>query len=138
MRLSWDVADHYRVWTVLAVLALGYGAYLAVFGLPPVRLHLPTHWLGIMTPGCGGTRAMRQAMLGEWGKAWEYNPASPVIAVGAALMMLRAVAGWVTGRWLTVRLRRRWIARLAWIVLAVLVGALWVRQQLHAELLMGP
>lgn len=135
VRLSWEPVDQHTALTVVAVIGLGIGAALAVFGLPPLDVHLPLHRLGVMMPGCGGTRALRLTMLSQWGRAWEYNPASVVLAAGAALTLVRAVVGMVSGKWLTMRIC--W-GPMTWTLLVVLFVALSVRQQLHAELLVGP
>lgn len=111
---------------------------MAFFGLPPVDFHGPQHFLGIMSPTCGGTRAARHTALGELGLAWAYNPLGIVAVAGAALATARAALGWTAGRWANVGIawtpRRK---RVAIIALVVLVVALGVRQQLRADLLMS-
>ena len=54
---SWDDHDSLRPLTVVTVLACGAAAAMAIFGLPPVDLHGPWHYLGVMDPLCGMTRA---------------------------------------------------------------------------------
>lgn len=44
-----------------------------------------------MNPLCGGTRATRSTVLGEWGLAGKYNPLGTVVALG--LLVLRGVVG---------------------------------------------
>ncbi|MFL6054192.1 MAG: DUF2752 domain-containing protein [Actinoallomurus sp.] len=134
VRVSWEDRDRASGVTVVAVAGLAVGVLLAVLGLPPVDLHAPPHQFGIMDPLCGGTRALRFTLLGHWHDAWRYNPLSPVLAVGAALALLRHMVGALTGRWLTI-----WIPRRVLIALAVIVLVpLEVNQQLHAGLLQGP
>jgi hypothetical protein len=55
--VSW--VDHDRVHDLTIVVSAGLlvAATLAVFGLPPVDIHGPTHYVGIMDPLCGMTRA---------------------------------------------------------------------------------
>lgn len=59
-----------------------------------------------MAPLCGMTRALRATMLGHVGRAWAYNPASIVLAVGAVAALVRAAVGCLTGQWLNLELRR--------------------------------
>jgi hypothetical protein len=112
-------------------------AALGVWGLPTVDLHGPLHrYLGIMDPLCGGTRAAYFTVRGQWSTAAYYNPIGPVAVVGAALMVLRAAVGFVTGRWLTVEVAMRRRAVLAVTAPAVVAFvALAARQQLIADVL---
>src|SRR5690625_4078644 len=88
--LWWGRSDQLRgVVAAVAVGGLVVGAALAIFGLPPVDAHGPQHDLGIMSPTCGGTRALRFAMLGQFGTAFAYNPLSPILVMGAVLALLR-------------------------------------------------
>jgi hypothetical protein len=121
--------------TMLAPLAAGgllTAAMLAVVGLPPVDLHGPLHYLGVMDPLCGMTRGTVAVLRGQLGLAWAYNPASPLLVAGAALALGRWVVGRLTGRWLEVHVHS---SRVAWAVGAVGVLVLWVNQQAHAALL---
>lgn len=76
---------------------------MAIFGLPPVDVHGPLHYLGIMDPLCGVTRGTRLAMLGHLGQAWRYNPLSVVLVAGACAIVLRQALGLATGRWLNLQ-----------------------------------
>jgi hypothetical protein len=105
---------------------------MAVFGLPPVDLHGPLHYVGIMDPLCGGTRGVRAAMQGRLGLAWRYNPLAIPLVVGAGLVLVRQVCGLVTGYWLNVHLVHR---RPVMIGAAVLAVVLEINQQAHASLL---
>ena len=138
VHFSWQARDRHRLVTAIAFVGLVAAAAMAVFGLPPVDLHGPFHRLGIMDPLCGGTRAARYAAEGQWALAWEYNPLGIITVLGAAAATARTTTGVLFGRWLTADLRwtpRRW--RLALGVLAVLLIALEVRQQLRSNLLMA-
>lgn len=136
---QWADADLYRPWTWLAAAGTAAAVAMAAAGLPPVDLHGPLHHLGVMDPLCGGTRAARYAVLGQWRAAWAYNPLGLAAVLGAGLLVLRGVTGVVSGRWWTPawtpspRLRRLLLA-------ALLVGlvALEVRQQLLVDLLVAP
>lgn len=111
---------------------------MALFGLPPVDLHGPLHHLGIMDPLCGGTRAARYAAHGQWALAWRYNPLGIVVVLTAAATLLRALAGLLTRRWVTVTVA--WTPRRAkatMLIALVLLAALTVRQQVRAELLLA-
>ena len=105
---------------------------LAVVGLPPVDLHGPLHYLGIMDPLCGMTRGTVAVLRGRFGQAVAYNPASPLLVAGALLTLGRWLVGRLSGRWLDATPRP---TRSSWAVAAVAVLALWVNQQAHAALL---
>jgi hypothetical protein len=113
--VSWG--DHDRVHDLTIVVVAGFvlAGALAVFGLPPVDIHGPTHYVGIMDPLCGMTRAAR------------------LLALFGILMLGRAVLGHLTRRWLDVRLRLCPTIRA---VCVVLVAALCINQQAHSSLLM--
>lgn len=134
----WAPVDRQRDWTVLAVLGTGTASAMALFGLPPLDLHGPLHYLGVMDPLCGGTRAARYTMLGRWDLAWRYNPLGLVAVLGAGLMVLRAGIGVVSRRWWTPVLGPTpGVRRLLLVALALGVVALEIRQQLLAPLLMA-
>lgn len=136
-RLTLAEHDRYRRVTLASVALLGIAGLMAIAGLPPMDLHGPTHWFGIMDPFCGGTRAARYTALGQWGLAWKYNPLGILTVVSVALVALRAAAGLLTRRWLTLDIE--WSSRgrrLTLGIIVVLVIALEVRQQGRADLLM--
>jgi hypothetical protein len=122
--------DPLRWLSIAAATGLVVAASLAIFGLPPVDLHLPPHHLGIMDPACGGTRGVAATMRGDLAKAWWYNPASPLVIAGGFAALARWVVGRLTGRWVIVRLRA---TPLVVVVLGVLLVALEVNQQLHVD-----
>jgi hypothetical protein len=130
--------DRWPRTTALAATGLTAGAVMAVAGLPPVDLHGPLHYLGIMDPLCGGTRSVRLALRGQWAAAWRYNPLGVPLVVGAVLLVLRAACARVTGRWLTVHIGWTGARRRAtrWAVAALFV-VLEVNQQSHAALLLA-
>lgn len=138
VRIAVDSRDRYR-WITLASLGLlATAGGMAVLGLPPIDLHGPNHWFGIMDPLCGGTRAARYTALGQWGLAWKYNPLGIVTVVAVGLLVLRAGFGVLTRRW--VALDITWTKRGRWTVgvhVALLLIALEIRQQGRADLLMA-
>ena len=105
---------------------------MAVFGLPPIDVHGPLHRIGIMDPLCGMTRATRLLARGEVRAAARYNPASLLLPPAAVAAVIRLAYGWRTGRWWSIRPRT---SPLLMAVLGVMAMALWVRQQLQADLL---
>jgi hypothetical protein len=105
-RLSIGREDRHRRLTVtataIAAVGLLIAAALAAFGLPGGDVHPPLHYLGIMDPLCGGTRAARLTVQGDLAGAWTYNPLGIVVVLGAALVLIRTLLGAVGGRWLDV------------------------------------
>lgn len=133
---GFERVDRHRAITWMAVAGICVGAAMAVWGLPPVDLHGPLHYAGVMDPLCGGTRSVRLTFAGRWGEAWRYNPLGPFLAIGAVLVVARTFVGVVSGRWLTVVPAPRWWARWwVWVPAVVLGVALEVNQHAHAALL---
>lgn len=133
IRLRTEDRDRHRVVTFLAVAGLAAGAAMAVFGLPPVDLHSPLHYMGFMMPTCGATRAVWAAMGGDLAMSLRYNPLGIVLVGGAIALLLRLAAGVLTGRWVNVRVVSWWSVG---VIVTVLTVALWINQQLNVDLLM--
>ncbi|CCB75450.1 MULTISPECIES: DUF2752 domain-containing protein [Streptomycetaceae] len=130
LTVGWEDRDAHPRAVPLALAGGAGAAAMAVFGLPPVDLHGPLHFLGVMDPLCGMTRASRLLVLGHIGDALRYNPAAPALAAGAVAALVKAAWGRAVGRWCTVRLSRHGWAALFW----VLVIAGWeTNQQADAE-----
>jgi hypothetical protein len=138
LRWSWQSQDRHRPVTVVAFLGVVAAAVMAIAGLPSLDLHGPLHYIGIMDPLCGGTRAARFTMRGEFALAWKYNPLGILAVAGAVAAVGRAVVGILTSRWVTVAVawtpRRR---RLAIGLILAVTAVLEIRQQLLAALLTG-
>ncbi|MDX8143193.1 DUF2752 domain-containing protein [Lentzea sp. BCCO 10_0061] len=135
LRIGWS--DHDRAaWCTKAAVLFGVAAVaLRIVGVPPVDLHGPLHYLGVMDPLCGGTRATFLLLSGDLAEAARYNPIVFPLAAVAVLVFARAVVGMTTRRWLDVQLGR--MSRIAaWTALALALVLLEVRQQLNADLLM--
>lgn len=128
----WADSDSSRYLPWLALVGVGAAAATAAFGLPPLNLHGPLHRFGIMDPLCGGTRATRALALGDVGTALRFNPIVVLLPVGVVGIAVRAAIGLTTGRWLHVRVRR---SPALLVLVVVATAALWVRQQLNADLL---
>lgn len=129
MRLG--TVDEDRWLTALAVLLVIGVALLGVIGVPPVDLHGPLHYLGIMDPLCGATRAMYLIAHGRLRDAVTYNPGAPILLAAAGLIVLRAAIGTVSHRWLTVRIPRG----VGVVILAAALVVLEIHQQSHVALL---
>jgi hypothetical protein len=127
-------ADENPVWTRIALGGLAIAVLLAIFGLPPVDLHGPLHYLGVMDPLCGGTRSVYLTLHGHLREALHYNPAGPMLVVAALAVLIRAAVGRLTSYWVRVRPPRR----LSIAVGVVALVALEVNQQLHVALLTQP
>ncbi|MFH0243931.1 DUF2752 domain-containing protein [Streptomyces sp. HK10] len=132
LRLALEDGDRHSWAGPTALAGLVAGAAMAVFGLPPVDLHSPLHYAGVMGPTCGGTRAVHAAALGRFGEAWRYNPLGLPVLVGAFAAVAREAFGRGTGRWLNVRVTHR---RTAVVCALVLLVVLTLNQQAHAGLL---
>jgi hypothetical protein len=129
-----EPVDRYPWWTTVALATAAIIVVLAVVGLPPVDLHGPLHYFGIMDPLCGGTRSVYLTTHGHLVGAIRYNPAAPLVPLVTLTLLARAVVGRVFGWWITPSRPRR-----AVVVCAVAaIVALEINQQLHAELLTSP
>jgi len=129
---TWERNDRFHDLLVIVGVGVVVAAAMAVFGLPPVDLHGPLHYIGIMDPLCGMTRAARLLALGDVGSAVRYNPASPALVVLAAVVFARAGVRMSTGRWIDIRVRRStWLRVSFWLA----VAGLWINQQANAALL---
>ena len=132
--LLWEGHDRHLTTTRLALIGVPLTVLLAAVGLPPVDLHGPFHYLGIMGPTCGMTRGVMWAAQGELTRAWQFNPASLLIIPTLIGLTGRAVYGRVTRRWLNLRIRwRPWL----WLVPALLIAILSIRQQLNIDFLLA-
>ena len=131
VRFIADETNHHAGWFVAAFAAGLAAMALALLGLPPVAIHGPLHYLGIMDPLCGMTRATRLFARGDVVAAWRYNPGSFLLAAMALLSLARGVAGRLTGRWWRVDADGR-LVRISGVLL---LGLLEMNQQLHASLL---
>ena len=131
--LAWERVDAHPHLAVPAALGLVLAIALATFGMPPVDLHGPLHFARVMDPMCGMTRAVVSLARGDLARAIWYNPASPVVLLGGVAALARGVYGRRSGRWLNVSWRSP--ARVA--VVVVLVAALEVNQQMHADRLLS-
>ncbi len=122
-------------WLSLSAVAFLVGAAaLRVVGVPSIDLHGPTHFLGLMDPFCGGTRATYLLLTGDVSESLRYNPGILVLAGVVVLALARAVVGVLTGHWLQVTLRPGLGRALRFVVVVAVLG-LWVRQQINADLL---
>ena len=130
--LQVELVDRYPWWTWLALLSAAMIALLSVAGLPPVDLHGPLHYLGIMDPLCGGTRSVYLTMHGDLAAAIRYNPAAPLVPLATLAVLARAAVGRLFGRWITPT-PPRGVVFFCFAAIALIV--LEVNQQLNADLL---
>ncbi|WP_281379697.1 DUF2752 domain-containing protein [Flexivirga oryzae] len=132
-----DRSDQMLVLSITGIAGLVVAVTMAIFGLPPVDIHSPFHYAGIMDPLCGGTRAARLTAQGNLQAAWRYNPLGVLATVAAALALVRLLVGLATHRWIGVRFA--WTPRRRRIAYAIAIAAMVVlelRQQGRADLLM--
>lgn len=132
--LLWEGHDRHPTTTRLALIGVPLTVLLAVVGLPPVDLHGPLHYLGVMGPTCGITRGVMWTARGDLARAWQFNPASLLILPTLFGVTGRAAYGRLTRRWLNLQIRRRtWL----WLISALLLVLLSVRQQLNVDFLLA-
>ncbi len=127
---AWVDEDRHTVLTRLALAGVALAGVLALVGLPPLGLHSPPHYLGVMGPTCGLTRGSVALARGSLAEAVRFNPASPLVLVGGLALLGRAAVGAVSGRWLDVRVH---LGRAGWLLAGALGVALAVNQQLHVD-----
>lgn len=130
--IAWVSRDRHRWAAPVAVVGATAAVAMAIFGLPPVNLHGPFHYLGVMGPLCGMTRAVRHLARLEVVTALGYNPAVVLVALGGIGAVSRWAYGRQTGRWLDIRVR--WSPRVV-VVIAAAAVLLAMRQQTQIDLL---
>ena len=124
--------DGHVVATLFGITVLGAGSLFAVFGLPGLPLHGPLHYLGVMGPLCGMTRAVTALLRGEIAMALAYNPAAPLALLASIVLTARALAGVLSGVWWNAQWH---VSRRVIVILVAAAVGLAVRQQLRASLL---
>lgn len=131
---GWETHDRHPTTTRLALVGIPIAVIVAIVGVPPVDIHGPLHYLGIMGPTCGMTRGVMWTARGDLARAWQFNPASLLVIPSMLALTGRSVYARITGRWLNLHLRwRPWL----WIVPATLIILLSIRQQLNVEFLLA-
>lgn len=133
LRVALAPVDRARYLLVFGLAAVLGALALRVGGLPKLDPGGPLHGAGIPCPFCGGTRATLALARGEVTAAWSWNPVVPLLALVVAAVIVRAVVGRFTGRWLEVFVPRR----LTLGVVIVGLVALQVNQSLQADRLLG-
>jgi len=132
--LRWDGHDRHPTFTRLALLGVPVVALVAFLGLPPLDLHGPLHYLGVMGPTCGMTRGVMWTARGDLAQAWRFNPASLMVVPTLIGLTGHAVYGRITNRWLNLHIRwRPWL----WVVPAAIILTLSIRQQLNIDFLLA-
>ena len=135
--VRWDVHvdrhDRARWFTWISMTGLVAAVALAAMGGLPFDIPMPTYRFGVVTPTCGLTRGSTAIARGDFGLAWQYNPASFVVIGLGAVGLIRSVVGFATRRWVTVNCTR---SRLAWVLIGVTVVAFWLYQQSNADFIM--
>ncbi|HUP75848.1 MAG TPA: DUF2752 domain-containing protein [Acidimicrobiales bacterium] len=126
----WAERDRVPVLSAAALVGVVAATLLAAFGVPPVSIHAPPHFVGIMDPFCGMTRGVAAVARGDLAEAWWFNPASPLVVVASLVMLSRSAYGVTSGRWLEMRIAHR---RLMVAVVLVAMAVLEVNQQLHVD-----
>jgi hypothetical protein len=91
--VRWQDHDALAWAAPFAGMGLAAGMAMALLGLPPVDIHGPLHYLGVMDPLCGMTRGVRLFCLGQVSEAVRYNPAAPLLVLGALGALARAAWG---------------------------------------------
>lgn len=122
-------------WSVITL--LGAAMVLRLVGVPPIDVHGLLHYVGIMDPLCGGTRAMYLLATGDIEGAARYNPVMFPLVTAMVAVLARAMVGRTTGRWWHVQLSRT-TTRVLIVGFIVGMAALTVRQQLYVDLMTQP
>ncbi len=133
--MTWATLDAHPTWCRWVGAGAVGATSLAAFGLPPISIHGPLHFVGIMGPTCGLTRAVRSVALGDIAAALRYNPSVLLLPVLAAVVFARTAVGRLTGRWLELSIR--WQSIRVGLPVALAVVVLTIRQQANVGLL-GP
>lgn len=134
VHFRWESYDRHPTVTRVVLIGIPLVALLSVVGLPPIDLHGPVHYLGIMGPTCGMTRGVMWTARGDLAQAWHFNPASLLVLPALVLLAGRALLGRLTNRWLNLSIRwRRWL----WVSVIAPVLLLSIRQQLYADFLLA-
>lgn len=131
-RVALAPVDRARYLLVLGAVAILGALALRVGGLPKLDPGGPLHSAGIPCPLCGGTRATLTLARGDVAAAWSWNPVVPLLAVLVAVVIVRAVLGRLTGRWVEVSMPRKLILGVGIVGLV----ALQVNQSLQADRLL--
>jgi hypothetical protein len=130
----WEAHDRHPTTTRLVVIGIPLLILLAVVGLPPVDIHGPLHYLGIMGPTCGMTRGVMWTARGDLIRAWQFNPGSLLVIPTMVALTARMTYGKTTGRWLNLHIRwRPWL----WMIPAVVILLLAIRQQINIDFLLA-
>lgn len=133
-RLSFGPKDELRWVTILTGVGVIAAVFLALIGGYPFDTPMPTHEFGWVEPTCGLTRGSTAIARGDFGLAWQYNPASFLVMGFAVAGLLRTVIGLTTHRWLNVSWR---FNRVAWAVIAIAIAVLWIHQQQNATFIIN-
>jgi hypothetical protein len=134
LTMRWQSHDRHPTTTRLALIGIPIAALVALVGLPPIDIHGPLHYLGVMGPTCGMTRGVMWSARGDLLRAWQFNPASLLVVPTIIGLTGRALYGKITNRWLNLHIRwRPWW----WLIPAVLILLLSIRQQLNVEFLLA-
>ena len=126
----WAERDRVAVLSAGAAVGVIAAALLAAFGMPPVSIHAPPHFVGIMDPFCGMTRGVAAVARGDLEEAWRFNPGSPLVVVALLAVLGRGGYGAISGRWLEMRIAHR---RLIFAIVLVAMAVLEVNQQMHVD-----
>ena len=124
-----------RVLSWLVLIGIIAAVIFAIFGLPALHFPpAPTWEYGVVVPTHGLMRASTALTRGQFAAAWAFNPASFLVALVAIATVVRWIVALATHRWINISVR---FTVLVWIVIAGLVAALWINQQLHADLIIN-
>lgn len=133
IRVTVGHVDRLRGVTWLAFVTLAVGIVSATLGRPPFRIPFDTHVILPVCPACGLTRGTVATLRGHFTLGFRYNPLAPLVPLVAVGILARTVVGVIWGRWLDVRYRP---TRLAWVLGAASVVALWAYQLTRVDFLL--
>lgn len=130
----WEAHDRHPTTTRLTLIGIPLVTLLALVGLPPVDIHGPLHYLGIMGPTCGMTRGVMWTARWDLARAGQFNPASLLVVPTLIGLTGRAVYARLANRWLNLHIRwRPWL----WVIPALLILILTIHQQINIDFLLA-
>ena len=111
---------------VITTAAALFPSFPSLFRLPPCLFHLIS---GYYCPGCGGTRAVRALLHGQFLHSFLYHPFVPYAAAVYVYFMITQTAERVSHG--NFRIGMHYHNRLVWIAVLLIIGNFILKNTLH-------